>query len=297
MPYEIEGDKEWIYLVTARHCIEEIPGQNVVVRATAAQGGELKYLKTKKDDWFRHDDADVAVLLIADSEAYKFRSLPLRMFIDKDHNYIPHKLGSNYERSFKNKYGKLAVPVELGDEIFFPGLFIQSAGKDRNLPIYRFGNISRMPGDELVHINTNLGDLGIRAYLTEAHSWGGHSGSPVIWIHTFNTRENLSANEQDTVSNPRLHLTGLLGLVSAHFDIVTPTMGSERKLETKLNSGIAVTTPSENIRELLMREDVREYRDQVRGRLHHDAEQHPAATSHGPLTKKPKNRIPSLRAR
>src|SRR5205807_2589817 len=111
---------------------------------------------------------------------------------------------------------------------------------------YRFGNISRMPSEELVYLKTSLGKVGIRAYLAEARSWGGHSGSPVVWFHIFHPLEHLehfSQDDRESITNPRLHFTGLLGLVSAHFDISTPTTGGERALETKLNSGIAVVTP------------------------------------------------------
>ncbi|MGC1679418.1 MAG: hypothetical protein WA740_17935 [Candidatus Binataceae bacterium] len=290
VPDEVEPHIEWIYLVTANHSLDEISGQRVVVRVTATQGGHLEHLSTRKDDWFRHDLADVAVLPIPNPEVYKFRSLPLFMFIDRDYHWIPHQIGANYERSIKHRYNSLAVPVELGDQVFFPGLFVQSAGQNRNLPIFRFGNISRMPGDELVRIHTRLGDLKIRAYLTEAHSWGGHSGSPVIWYHEFHTKENLPSDEQDSVSNPRLHLTGLLGLVSAHFDIPIPTTGIPSKLETKLNSGIAVITPSENIRELLMRDDVRADRVRLSDRSRREAEEQQAATADSALTSKEKNR-------
>jgi hypothetical protein len=49
-------------------------------------------------------------------------------------------------------------------------------------------------------------------------------------------------------------IIAFLGLVSAHFDI--PMMSNRGKHVTKLNSGMAVITPAENVRELLTREDV-----------------------------------------
>lgn len=252
---DITRNIEWMYLVSARHNLEEMPGQDVFVRLSTADGAGFQHQRTRKDDWFKHDDADVAVIPFP-YKGWRFRSFPLYMFINKNYEYVPHEFGQNYERAFLKRYGRVAVPIELGDELFFPGLFIQSAGAKRNLPIYRFGNISRMPGDAIYLDTKARGEVAIRAYLIEARSWGGHGGSPTVWFHIFHPQEHLSADEREMVSNPRLHLTGLLGLVSAHFDVPIPTTGGEERLETKVNSGIAVVTPAENIRELLMRQDV-----------------------------------------
>jgi hypothetical protein len=57
----------------------------------------------------------------------------------------------------------------------------------------------------------------------------------------------------------------LLGLVSAHFDIpqVAKTEGDVLgSITTPLNAGIAVVTPAEAIRQLLLREDVVKEREE-----------------------------------
>src|SRR6266436_3303682 len=57
---------------------------------------------------------------------------------------------------------------------------------------------------------------------------------------------------------------GLLSLVSGHFDIPTEAKDKQKRtieeVTTELNAGIAITTPAENIKELLMRPDVIEER-------------------------------------
>jgi hypothetical protein len=180
-------EKAWPYVVTARHCIEEIPTENIYVRVNTTSGGFVDKL-TKKDDWWRHDSADVAAIIfdISDSDRWEYRytATTFPVFIGADYKFHPERefygdRVANLVAASKSK----ALLVGLGDDLFFPGLFAQSAGSRQNLPIARFGNISRMPNDELITLETKArGDVKIRAYLAESHSWGGHSGSPVFCI-------------------------------------------------------------------------------------------------------------------
>ncbi len=64
----------------------------------------------------------------------------------------------------------------LGDEVFLTGLFHSHHGRQRNIPIVRAGNIAAMP-EEKIHTD-KFGF--IDAYLVEARSIGGISGSPVF---------------------------------------------------------------------------------------------------------------------
>ncbi len=51
----------WLYVVTARHCIEEVPTDTIYVRINTTEGFVDK--RTTKNDWYRHDSADVAAIL------------------------------------------------------------------------------------------------------------------------------------------------------------------------------------------------------------------------------------------
>ena len=66
--------------------------------------------------------------------------------------------------------------IGVGDEVFLTGLFANHIGQQRNLPIIRVGNIALMPEEPVQH--PSLGP--IDAYLIEARSIGGLSGSPVF---------------------------------------------------------------------------------------------------------------------
>jgi hypothetical protein len=292
LPDESDPKRFWTYLVTAQHCLDEISGQDVYVRINTVPniGGPAGYedIKTHKGDWYPHWNADVAAILAPyDPARHAIQKVPIELFI-----------GANYRLDISTFDGRGnpvlepvlrtaypgGIPVELGHELFFPGLFIQSAGKTRNLPIVRFGHISRMPGDEMVSIRGAVsGTKQIRAFLAEFHSWGGHSGSPVFWHHEYNITLPLNVPrwqppqsslliqqkqfvpERIDVQVARGWIEGLLGLMSAHFDIeVSPKDKSSRRsiedIITGINAGTAVITPAENIRELLMSDEMKEDR-------------------------------------
>jgi hypothetical protein len=161
----------------------------------------------------------------------------------------------------------LPFKVKLGDPLFFTGLFVQSAGAKRNLPIVRFGNISRMPLEPISCELKARGTVELVVYLAECHSWGGHSGSPVYWYKEIMFSEEMEVrhDQRALVSLDRGHIIALLGLVSGHFDI--PAKGQskseqarsksgEEEIYTKINAGIAFITPADNIHEMLWREDL-----------------------------------------
>jgi len=189
VPDESDPKRKWTYLITAQHCLDEIAGRDVVIRINtvpsiaAATGYED--IRTRKDDWSRHSNADVAAILApTDPQRHAIQQIPLELFVSKDYKLEVSSFDGRgnpvLEPLLRGNY-PTGIKVELGHEVFFVGLYVQSAGKNRNLPVVRFGNLSRMPGDELVSIQgVQSGTRQIRAYLAEVHSWGGHSGSPVF---------------------------------------------------------------------------------------------------------------------
>ena len=86
----------------------------------------------------------------------------------------------------------------------------------------------------------------LTAYLIEATSVGGFSGSPVFFLHRTDVVDEPTGAVTATAA-----ATGFLDLVTGHF----PSDSG--------NSGIAVVTPAHAIRELLLRSDVVEERDTV----------------------------------
>jgi hypothetical protein len=277
-----EPNRIWVYLVTARHCVEATANREIYVRVNTFPKAQsptgFEDILTSKDDWFKHDTADVAILPSpVDRQNYAIQQIPIDLAIDGRYRFDVAALDGRGNRVLEPMLRQNfpdGIDVQVGDELFSPGLFVQSAGKSRNLPVVRFGNIARMPGDEMVILSTAArGEISIRAYLVETHSWGGFSGSPMFWHYQYNIGLPLWAQRWIPQPESRLALPqampnperidvnvsrgwaiALLGLVSGHYDI--PTKAKNEDIETALNAGIAVVTPAENIRELLMREDV-----------------------------------------
>ncbi|HUJ07631.1 MAG TPA: hypothetical protein VLX31_16100 [Streptosporangiaceae bacterium] len=275
-----------VWAVTGRHCVENAraTGRQVYLRVNTRDS--YVDVPTDPDDWYVSDEADVAAARWLGPSECTVTSVPLDQFIDEDFRYR----GANdfpMPAELVKAGGQL---VQVGHEVFFVGLFSQHAGKRRNLPIVRFGNISRPPLEPVaVRLSDDPADesvTDIHGYLVEARSWGGHSGSPAFWYWpgvqatfipdprvksmTRNERRrlNLSGDSQIPVSR-EFGVLALLGLVSAHFDIEQEarTLGDVvGKIFLGVNAGIAVVTPAHYIRRLIEREDVVEDGARYNGR-------------------------------
>jgi hypothetical protein len=109
--------------------------------------------------WYYSDDpsVDIAVTnFVAPPEEWDSAAIPISLFATQD--------------MLKNS------DVIEGDNVIFAGLFVQYVGSSRFEPIVRSGSIAMIPNDRM---QTTLGTPG-RVYLTEAHAFGGNSGSPMF---------------------------------------------------------------------------------------------------------------------
>jgi hypothetical protein len=169
-----ERTRHWVYLVTARHCLEESSGRDLCARVNnfpdATSQVNTEDIHSNKDDWFIHDSADVGVIPSPiDRQGYAIQQVPISLCIDGRYRFDVAALDGRGNRvlelMLRQNYPD-GIDVQVGDEIFSPGLFVQAAGRNRNLPVLRFGNIARMPGEEMVILGTRArGDIPIRAYL------------------------------------------------------------------------------------------------------------------------------------
>jgi hypothetical protein len=123
--------------------------------------------------------------------------------------------------------------VALGDEVFVSGLFRHHYGTNRNIPIVRVGNLAAMDEEKVSTRTLGL----IDAYLIEARSTGGLSGSPVfvnLGIH------RMIGGKIKQVSGDR-PMFFLLGLVHGHYDIPLGDAGTGSN--ESVNAGIAIVVP------------------------------------------------------
>ncbi|HXA29277.1 MAG TPA: serine protease [Candidatus Angelobacter sp.] len=214
-----------VYVVTARHCVEG--SDEIYLRLNRMNREEGCDDLPISGHWRLHAADDIAVRRVTLGDEYDHAPLDVYDF---------EALPSSY-------------PVGVGDSVYMVSLFLQRPGVNRVLPIARFGNISALR-DERVNVELSNGrTVDLDAYLIEARSWGGHSGSPVF-VYLQEGRE-----EQHPTYLPGFGR--LLGVVSGHYLSleVARLRGNTTPLDVDINSGIAIVTPSEYVLDLIRAEE------------------------------------------
>ena len=243
--HKMEGEDARVgYLVTARHVVDRLQDGGsedtcVYIRANTSRGTTAQF-KREPGEWFRHENDRVDIAIS-----------PCTMLDSMDQHHFGTEMFLT-ERTLKSEH------VGLGDDLFFPGLFSPRKGETRNIPIVRTGTIAAMPGEE---IKTSLGML--RAYLVEARSIGGLSGSPVF-LHPGIARGN-SGTVVFHAPKPKLYL---LGMIHGHYgmggeltDVCSE--GDAFGRERSVNMGIGIVCPADDILALLNQPNVVRHREQA----------------------------------
>ncbi len=234
----VKGSGRWnhLYLVTAKHIAERCDGGNFFVSINDRQGQSLNIQSDDRAPWTTHptDEAvDVAVL-------------PFN--VDSAINRINPRVIDRSMYASKERLAKLNIGV--GDEVFMTGLFKRASGKEINIPIVRMGNVASIPREKI-----SFGGKEIDAYLIEARSISGLSGSPVFVRETISvplTNEQTGGNERSQEDRPTSFIGHgsfyFMGLNIGHWAV------DERKgarEEEQVNMGISVVVPCEKIIEVL----------------------------------------------
>ena len=210
-----------VYLVTAKHVAKKLEGQTFMIRINTQDGKSALVIGERTQRWYYATDKSVDVALIS--------YLPPKQF---DYRHIPTTLFLPDEEIRSKR-------IDVGDEVFVTGLFAHLTGAARNLPIVRTGNIAMMP-DEPVPTK-ELGD--IEAYLIEARSIGGLSGSPAF------VRQG--------------NKTYLLGLMHGHWDVSEADVDVIKdKTNQSVNMGIAIVIPVTKILEVINQDALVKQREQ-----------------------------------
>jgi hypothetical protein len=197
-------------------------------------GGPIARHDTAAGDWLFHpsdSSVDVAVLRVP---------LPVKGY---DHLAITREMFLTDAERAKQKVG-------VGDELYFPGLFVPHRGRERLLPIVRQGTIAAMPDE---HVSTAMGQ--VEAYLCEVRSIGGLSGSPVF-LH-FDMWRVPPGGPDDPI--PEMRGDAFFGLVHGHFD-ARKLLSTPIDLEA-VNMGVSIVVPAQRIREVIEQPKVEEMRD------------------------------------
>jgi|SRR5437764_129268 len=208
------------YAVTNKHVIESCPKKSVVLRLNNSSG-EASTISVRKEQWHLHPMTDVAITDIDFAiRDYRYTTIPTELFATKERIE--------------------AERITHGDDVFMIGRFVAHAGKRKNLPSIRFGNISMMPSEPIRVGRQILPE----AYLVESRSIGGYSGSPVfVWILPGCNRQPL---EFGVTYYSHMRGPWLLGIDCGHIETTEQIRnkdGTKSIGTVTFNSAMAATVP------------------------------------------------------
>lgn len=218
-----------MYAVTARHVIDNIRKTGVTESYLRVnlKDGQAQWFKAPLSTWFVHPtdlSIDVAIL-------------PMGLPEPLDHLYLPYSLCATEQQMKDNEVG-------VGEEVFVTGLFKHHHGSRRNIPIVRVGNLACMTEEKVA--TNHFGEMD--AFLIEARSIGGLSGSPVF-LSLGSSRVIKGTVRLGPNDPPFL----LLGLVHGHYDVGTTEIdrlsddGTDAAQNDYVNTGIAIVVPFNKI--------------------------------------------------
>jgi hypothetical protein len=243
--------ERWVhpYAVTNKHLID---GGFHVLRLNTIEGG-INTIESEPESWRLHPDGDdIAVLpLELDGLSLKWLSIPTTQFISRD-------IIENYR-------------VGPGDEVFLIGRLVTMAGRQKNSPVVRFGNLSMMANPDEPIVRSDGSEQ--ESFLVDCRSLSGFSGSPVFVTTTQYYDEShlpkvLESGEPIPGDPPNSTSTGiratlvstqgtfgpwLLGIDWGHVPLWKPVYEGQRKTDYQAdaNTGIACVAPAWRILDVL----------------------------------------------
>ena len=240
------GVVSFVYLVTARHCVERSAHYGPLKARLNRRNG-TSIIVGLPDRWTFHDNdvSDIAVLRIGLPRLSGASEAQQQVVEDVDFRALPPATFATAEVVQREEIG-------IGDELFIVGLFTGRHGDSRNIPIIRTGVIASMPEEPLV----DPGGRTFNAHLVEIRSIGGLSGSPVF-VYLPQTRQTQNDRCASTAA-PRFLL---LGMIRGHWDLHGKgSVDYAIDEDGKINTGIAVVTPFQEIWEVLMNDEYQKQR-------------------------------------
>lgn len=252
IPLAKDPSKMFMYIVTARHVIEDSNRRQysrIWLRLNKKRGDpelvRVDFPAGKKVVFTHPTEGSADVAVIAGSppqDTYDFKVLPADMLTSRE--------------SFKE------LKISEGSDVFFTGLFAQSVGQHRNLPIVRFGRVAMVSDEKIPWKERNREPELLDLYLIETQSFGGNSGSPVFFY--------LGADREPGAIIGGPPVIRLAGVMKGSF-----IEGEEiQVVETKLipfsiqNVGIAAVMPSYLLQEILYSAELKKLRDAEEQNIH-----------------------------
>jgi hypothetical protein len=214
------GGIKFQHVVTARHVLDMIAGDDVFIRVNENQGGsELTF--NKKKHWYMHPT----------TEPYIDAAVCPMMFAQ--HHFDIVHIDLDFDPYSASKF--VREPLEVGDDVFVTGLFTSHQGEAHNIPIVRFGNIAATMDEPIL---TEYGHM--HGILVEVKSLGGLSGSPVF------------------VRRPGGYIL-FIGIMHGHFLVENPedaiSVSGKDRATGQINTGIGLVIPDAMILDLVNHPD------------------------------------------
>jgi hypothetical protein len=239
------------YCVTARHVIEKIithgSGGKVWLRLNNRNGG-INWAGVPLTDWLGHP-SDPGMMW---STHRTTERVDVSVCLWHRPNLSKFDVIAPFTTTFVDSEKITQHSIRAGDEVFATGLFANHIGKRRNIPIVRCGNIAAMPEEA---VETELGPMD--AFLIEARSIGGLSGSPVF-VSIGGTPRRFG---EEQYSFPQQWHIYLLGLIHGHWDARGgETVPDSSRQGESINQGIAVVAPATRILETIRQDQFMDIR-------------------------------------
>jgi hypothetical protein len=199
------------YLVTAEHVVSGMTRKGWDIWASVnMKNGDLAEFQLANDQFCFYPDetqkTDLAVFHLSDTLKAKDTGETIQMDVRAHSLNGPRSVTLTPELVTE-------LQVGIGDEIAIIGLFRSHHGKEQNIPIARMGHIACMRHEP---VSTAYGY--IDAYLIEARSISGLSGSPVFFINEMRVIKTGPQRVGYSLA-PQTPYYLLMGLVHGHFDI------------------------------------------------------------------------------
>ncbi len=232
VPAVTEGAPATVYAVTNRHVIDKgFP----VVRLNNVRD-EKEVLPLELRQWEHHPGKDdiSACPIGLQPEHHRFYALGRDDWFVTEDEIADEAVGP-------------------GDEVFFLGRYTSHQGRQKNLPTARFGTISMLPYEEVLDTKGNLVD----AFLVEARSLSGYSGSPVFLFIRPYALEMEMPGPVFRVRETRKPLLRLLGIDLGHHAAWKQVLDETKKRAVspprwvEQNSGMMLVSPAWKLDELL----------------------------------------------
>lgn len=244
VPAPLSSDRGYLYIVTAKHVVDGLAGCDAVARLNGKDGLSKDFRMPMDHKWWFHpcDDAtDVAVTEFHAIDQLDYAFSTVDAFLDQ-RQLCDGGIGA-------------------GDDVFMVGLFTRMRGREKILPLVRMGNVAMIPDPGELVPGVKIGPnkfVDAEAYLIEARSIGGLSGSPVFVHETVGMEVITSEQGRPGTRQVSTRLPGrlfLFGLMNGHWEIDP----NERNYpfpravprDEAVNMGIAVVIPAKKIKETL----------------------------------------------